>query len=259
MKTIQLLFLFLILSSINVKASEDWGKTGHRATGEIAEKYLTKKAKKEIDKLLNGYSLAFVSTYADDIKSDDKYKKYYTWHYVNFPIGSNYESHPKSETGDLIEGINTCIKFLKDESCSKEDKVFHLKMLVHFIGDLHQPLHIGRAEDRGGNDIKLQWFYKDTNLHAVWDSKMIDGYGMSYTELANSTQKLSSQQLESIQNGSPVDWMNDSRKLCEEVYTSAESGENLRYRYSYDYMDTVRLQLQKGGIRLASLLNDIFS
>ncbi len=258
MKTIQLLFLFLIISSISVKANEDWGKTGHRATGEIAEKHLTKKAKKEIDKLLNGYSLAFVSTYADDIKSDDKYKKYYTWHYVNFPFDSTYESHPKSEKGDLIEGIKTCIKFLKDENSSNEDKVFHLKMLVHFIGDLHQPMHIGMAEDRGGNDFKVQWFYKDTNLHAVWDSKMIDGYGMSYTELANSTKKLSKQQLESIQNGTPIDWMNDSRSLCKEIYTSAESGENLRYRYSYDYMETVHLQLQKGGIRLASLLNDIF-
>ena len=141
---------------------------------------------------------------------------------------------------------------------SKEDKVFHLKMLVHFIGDLHQPMHIGMAEDRGGNDFKVQWFYKDTNLHAVWDSKMIDGYGMSFTELANSTKKLSKQQLESIQNGTIIDWMNDSRTLCKEIYTSAESGENLRYRYSYDYMETVRLQLQKGGIRLASLLNDIF-
>ena len=160
-----------------------------------------------------------------------------------------------------VKGISTFIvpKFLKDKNSSNKDKAFHLKMLVHFIGDLHQPLHIGKAGDRGGNDIKVQWFYKDTNLHAVWDSKMIDGYGMSYTELAISAQKLSKQQLEFIQNGTPVDWMNDSRKLCEEVYTSAEVGENLRYRYSYDYMDTVRLQLQKGGIRLATILNDIFS
>ncbi|MFT4801052.1 MAG: hypothetical protein ACI93N_000817 [Flavobacteriaceae bacterium] len=259
MKKISFLLLFVFLNTYISYSSDDWGKTGHRATGEIAEKYLTKKAKKEIDKLLNGYSLAFVSTYADDIKSDDAYKKYYTWHYVNFPIGSTYESHFKNEKGDLIEGINTCIKFLKDENSSNKDKAFHLKMLVHFIGDLHQPLHIGKAGDRGGNDIKVQWFYKDTNLHAVWDSKMIDGYGMSYTELAISAQKLSKQQLESIQNGTPIDWMNDSRKLCEEVYTSAEVGENLRYRYSYEYMDTVRLQLQKGGIRLATILNDIFS
>ena len=90
--------------------------------------------------MLYGYSLAFVSTYADDIKSDDAYKKYYTWHYVNFPIGSTYESHSKNVKGDLIEGINTCIKFLKDENSSNKDKTFHLKMLVHFIGDLHQPL-----------------------------------------------------------------------------------------------------------------------
>jgi len=247
-----------MMNSVSILANEDWGKTGHRATGEIAEKHLSKKAKKEIEKLLNGYSLAFVSNYADEIKSDNKYNKYYAWHYVNFPFDSTYESHPKSEKGDLIVGINTCIKVLKDEGSSKEDKVFHLKMLVHFIGDLHQPMHIGMAEDRGGNDFKVEWFNKGTNLHAVWDSKMIDGYGMSFTELAGSTKKLSKQQLESIQNGTVVDWMNDSRTICEEIYTSAEIDENLRYRYSYDYMETVRFQLQKGGIRLASLLNDIF-
>ncbi len=258
MKTIPLLFLLIIMSSFSTNTNNDWGKTGHRATGEIAEKHLTKKAKKEIDKLLNGYSLAFVSNYGDEIKSDSKYNKYYTWHYVNFPFDSTYESHPKSEKGDLIVGINTCIKILKDESSSKEDKVFHLKMLVHFIGDLHQPMHIGMAEDRGGNDFKVQWFYKDTNLHAVWDSKMIDGYGMSYTELAKTSKKLSKQQIELLQNGNVVDWMNESRTLCKEIYTSAEKDDNLRYRYSYDYMETVRSQLQKGGIRLASLLNNIF-
>ena len=131
-------------------------------------------------------------------------------------------------------------------------------MLTHFIGDLHQPMHIGLAEDRGGNDFKVQWFNKGTNLHVVWDSKMIDGYGMSYSELADNTKKLSKQQLEAIQNGTVIDWMNESRTLCKEIYTSAEASENLRYSYSYDYMETVRFQLQKGGIRLASLLNDIF-
>ncbi len=258
MKTIQLLFLFFMMGSVSTYANNDWGKTGHRATGEIAEKHLTNKAKKEINKLLNGYSLAFVSNYADEIKSDSKYRKYGPWHYVNFPFDSTYESHPKSEKGDLIVGINTCIKVLKDENSSKEDKIFHLKMLTHFIGDLHQPMHIGLAEDRGGNDFKVQWFNKGTNLHVVWDSKMIDGYGMSYSELADNTKKLSKQQLEAIQNGTVIDWMNESRTLCKEIYTSAEASENLRYSYSYDYMETVRFQLQKGGIRLASLLNDIF-
>jgi len=259
MKTIQLLFLFLIMSSVGVKANEDWGKTGHRVTGEIAEKYLTKKAKKEIDKLLNGYSLAFVSNYADEIKSDDKYKKYYTWHYVNFPFGSTYESHPKSDKGDIIVGINTCIEVLKNENSSREDKVFYLKMLVHFLGDLHQPMHVsGVVDDKGGNDFQVRWFNEGTNLHVVWDTKMIESYGMSYFEMAANEKQLSKQQLEFIQQGTVLDWVNDSRELCQDIYENVEVGEKLRYRYSYDYMDDVLLQLQKSGIRLAVILNDIF-
>ncbi len=258
MKLFRLFFLAFLLNFSFAFASEDWGNTGHRTTGEIAEQHLTKKTKRAIDKILHGYSLAYVSTYADEIKSDNKYDKYYTWHYVNFPFDTSYEAHPKSEKGDLVIGIQKCINVLKDDTVSREDKEFYLKMLVHFVGDLHQPLHVGKAEDRGGNDFKVQWFYKDTNLHSVWDSKMIDGYNMSYTELANNSRKLSKEQIKAIQNGTVLDWVQESRNLCLEIYESAEPEENLRYRYSYNYMDTLRMQLQKGGIRLASILNEIF-
>ena len=167
-------FLFVMTSSTeNVTF---WGKNGHRTTGKIAEKHLTKRAKKCIDKLLKGQSLAFVSTYADEIKSDKKYNKYYTWHYVNMDLDESYKESKKNPKGDLVTGINTCIKILKDKKNSETDRVFHLKMLVHLIGDLHQPLHIGRSEDKGGNTIQIQWFGKGTNLHKVWDEKMIDDF-----------------------------------------------------------------------------------
>ena len=259
MKNIPLLILLLLLITFSGNANDDWGKTGHRTTGEIAEKYLTKKAKKEIDKLLNGQSLAFVSNYGDEIKSDNSYRKFGPWHYVNFPFDSSYEEHPKNEKGDIIVGIQTCIDVLKNNVSTREDKIFHLKMLVHFIGDLHQPMHIGLADDKGGNDFQVRWFNQGTNLHVVWDSKMIESYGMSYTELASNAKLLSKRQLEEIQKGTAIDWMNESRELCKDIYKTAEVGEKLRYRYSYIYMDTLRFQLQKGGIRLAEVLNDIFS
>ncbi|RMA58472.1 S1/P1 nuclease [Ulvibacter antarcticus] len=254
---ISLLFL-IVFSAQTLTATNDWGKTGHRVTGEIAQNYLSKKAQKKISKLLNGASLAFVSNYGDDIKSDDAYRSYSPWHYVNFPFDSTYEAHPKSEKGDLIAGINTCIEVLKNETSSNQEKVFHLKMLVHFIGDLHQPLHIGLAEDKGGNDFQVRWFNDGTNLHTVWDTKMIEDFSMSYTELAKNTDVLTKNELENIQSGKVIDWMNESRALCKEIYASTEIGDKLSYRYIYDHMNTVRSQLQKGGIRLAVLLNNIF-
>ncbi len=259
MKTLVLITFTLLFSISTLIASEDWGKTGHRVVGEVAEKYLSKKAEKEIAKLLNGHSLAFVGNYGDDIKSDRKYDSYGPWHYVNFPFGEKYETYPKSEKGDIIQGINKCIAVLKNDKSSNEDKVFYLKMLVHFLGDLHQPLHIGMEDDKGGNDFQVLWFKKGTNLHKVWDSQMLDSYQMSYSEIAANTDVLSKEQVKYLMSGSAIDWMYESRALCEDIYKNTAIGEKLSYDYMYTYMDTMRSQLQKGGIRLAGLLNEIFS
>lgn len=251
------IFFFVFLLPLGALA-DDWGKTGHRAVGEIAENYLDRKAKKEIEALLNGHSLAFVANYGDEIKSDRRYNSFNPWHYVNFPFGSKYETHPKSKRGDIIMGIEACIQYLKDEESSKEDKIFYLKMLVHLVGDLHQPLHIGIADDKGGNDFQVRWFGKGTNLHTVWDTHMLEYYGMSYTEVAKNRDVLSKDEVEAIKKGSVLDWAYDSRVLCEDIYENTKIGEKLGYGYTYQYMDTVRNQLHKGGIRLAAILNGIF-
>lgn len=252
------IILLVSLFSNGIFAADEWGKTGHRVVGEIADGYLSKKTEKEISKLLNGHSLAFVANFGDDIKSERKYDSFSPWHYVNFPFGGKYETHPKNGEGDIIQGINKCISVLRNADSPMEEKVFYLKMLVHFMGDLHQPLHIGLADDKGGNDFQVRWFGDGTNLHSVWDSKMIDSYEMSYSELAANTNVLSKEEVEAIKKGTILDWMYDSRALCEDIYKKTEVGEKLGYRYMYDYMETLRSQLQKGGIRLAGLLNEIF-
>lgn len=236
----------------------EWGATGHRTVGEIAERHLSKKARKQINNILNGQGLAMVSTYGDDIKSDKKYDKYYTWHFVNFPFDTKYEDSKKNKEGDIVMGIQTCIDMLKNPNTPKNDKSFYLKFLIHLMGDLHQPLHVGRSEDRGGNDIKVLWHYDKSNLHRVWDSEMIESFNMSYTELAANSKKLSTEQIKNIQKGSILDWTYESQALAKKVYASASTDEKLGYRYSYDHFQTVRSQLQKSGIRLAKILNEIF-
>ncbi|MFD2561707.1 S1/P1 nuclease [Aquimarina rubra] len=253
-----ILFLLLTISFKGFSIADDWGKTGHRVTGEIAESYLTEKAKRNIAKLLKGQGLAFVSIYADEIKSDNRYREYGPWHYVNFSFDKKYGEETPSERGDLVQGIQKCIEVLKSETSSEEDKEFYLKMLVHFIGDLHQPLHVGRGEDKGGNDIQVRWFKEGSNLHRVWDSEMIDYYKMSYTELANNADELSLLEVEAIEKGDVLDWIYESQNLAKKVYASANVGEKLGYKYMYNHFPTVRAQLQKGGIRLAKILNSIF-
>jgi hypothetical protein len=174
-------------------------------------------------------------------------------------LDQSYAEASKNPKGDLVTGITKCIEVLKDGESSFEDKSFHLKMLVHFVGDLHQPMHIGQKEDKGGNSVKVQWFGKGTNLHAVWDTKMIEYWNMSYLELAESAQDLSKKQIKAIEVGTLADWVDEIHEVTKKVYKSAAVGENLRYRYSYEHFDTVREQLQRGGIRLAKILNDIFA
>lgn len=259
MKHFILTAFFLISNFFGYSTENDWGQTGHRTTAEIAQSYLSKDAKKEIEKLLNGRSLAFVSTYADEIKSDSYYRKYSPWHYVNLPEGATaYVKDEVNPKGDLLMALRKCVEVLKDKTAPKEEKEFYLKLLVHFMGDLHQPLHAGRGEDKGGNDIQVRWFGEGSNLHRVWDSEMIDSYQMSYTEMASNNFKLTKLQHKSIASGSFEDWMYESKTLSEKIYASAEVGEKLGYRYMYDWFPVVGEQLQKGGIRLAQVLNEIF-
>ena len=236
-----------------------WSKTGHRTTGEVAEKYLTRKARKAIDKLLDGQSLALASTFADEIKADRSFSKFSAWHYVNYPADKKYTDVEPSEYGDVVMGIQRCVAIVKDKTSSREDKVFYLKMLIHLVGDLHQPMHVGRLEDKGGNDIQIQWFGQGTNLHRLWDKNMIVDYGMSYTELAANLPKISKKERLKMMSGTVYDWVEESQDLANELYTSVTVGEKVGYQYSYKYWGTVQLQLQKGGVRLAKVLNDLFS
>jgi hypothetical protein len=250
--------LFLLIANICSANELFWSKTGHRVVGEVAEAHLTRKARKAIAKLLNGQDLAAVSNFADEIKADEAFREFGPWHYVNLPLDKDYPDVAPSPEGDVVMGIETCIRILKDETSSLKDREFYLKLLVHLVGDLHQPMHVGRAEDKGGNDLQLQWFGRGTNLHRLWDSNMIDDYGMSYTELTNKLPILTKTQLTALKMGNVRTWVEETQQVAAQVYASVEVGEKLGYRYSYDWWPTVELQLQKGGIRLAAVLNDIF-
>lgn len=260
MKKLFIAAALILVSSLGFASDGDWGKTGHRATAEIAEGHLSEKAKKAINELLGGYGLAFVANHADDIKSDPAFREFGPWHYVNIePDAEEYTLEEASDQGDLVQAIKKCVSVLKDKKASKEDKEFYLKMLVHFVGDLHQPFHTGHSEDKGGNDIQVRWFNDGSNIHRVWDSEMINFYQMSYTELALNTKDLSKAEIKSIKKGELLDWVYESRAMAEGLYAGVENGEKLGYSYMYEHMPTVLDQLQKGGIRLAKILNDIYS
>ena len=254
------IFFFLFFpNSFIEKNNDDWGANGHRVVAQIAEENLSSVARELINKLLNGKSLVSVSTFADDIKSDPKYRKYNSWHYVNIDSDKNYGDLVPNENGDIIKAIKKCILILKDKNQSINEKEFYLKLLVHFIGDIHQPLHVGRLEDRGGNDIKVKWFGKPSNLHRVWDSEIINSHQMSYSELSNDLPILKKNEIDKISNESIMIWVRESQKISKQIYDDAILNSNLGYNYRYKYIDIVKMRLLKGGLSLASILNSIFN
>lgn len=258
-KLISSLLCLLLCNFLTANTTPNWGKTGHRTIGAIAKKHLKKSTQKKIQKILDGESLAYVSIHSDEIKSDSKYKAYHSWHYVNFAPGKKYGEDPINPKGDLVQGIKVCIDTIRNTRTSKADKAFHIKLLTHLVGDLHQPLHVGHGHDKGGNDIKLEWFGEPTNIHRVWDTNMLESYKMSYSELAANTKVKTESEINAIKNGTLLDWVHESQALAETVYASAEAEENLRYKYSYKFFPVVEDQMLKGGIRLAYLLEAIFS
>ena len=195
---ISLLLIFGYSSIIQAK----WGKTGHRVVGKIAEAHLSKKSKKAIQKILGDENLALSSTWADYIRSEpQKYAYTFPWHYVSIPDNEHYRTTPANPKGDIIQAIDLCIRSLNNrKNVSLDSQRFVLRLLVHFVGDLHQPLHVGRFEDKGGNTIKVKWFGKKTNLHTVWDSKIIDNMKLSYTELTKSLNHIKPAQKKVWQN-----------------------------------------------------------
>lgn len=246
---------FLLVFSVSQAFA--WGQTGHRVVGEIASFYLKRKAEKKIEYILNRESLAVASVWMDNIKSDRTYSYASPWHYVTIPNGQTYEETEKSPQGDIIMTIERLIKELKQGGLDFKTEQEHLKMLIHLVGDIHQPCHVGDGTDKGGNDVKVKWFGKNSNLHRVWDSEMIDSKAFSYTELAKVVNITTKEEVKSLQSN-PIDvWYQEAMSLRGQIYELPENM-NLGYNYTYDNWSTVQNQLMKAGIRLAGILNDIY-
>jgi hypothetical protein len=241
-----------------------WGAIGHRIVGEIAESYLSKQARAEIKKILGDESLAMSSTWADFIKSDPSYKYLDIWHYINFKKGMSHSEMQQFLAKDTAVNAYTRINFLvqelKKKDLTPDSKKMYLRLLVHLIGDIHQPLHVSPEGTSGGNDIKVSWFSQASNLHRVWDSQIIEQQQLSFTEYVKAINFASPSQRKSWQSSSLGDWLFESYNIAQKLHDDIKDpNPRLGYEYNYVHIDTVNDQLLKGGVRLAGVLNQIFS
>jgi hypothetical protein len=233
-----------------------WGPSGHRIVGRIADRHLTKPAADAVKKLLGQDTLAEVATWADDIRADQKWNHAAPWHYVTVEDHETYESSKKNPQGDVIEAIRRFETVLRNSKATREERVVAIKFLVHFVGDLHQPLHVGRGEDRGGNGTHVTWNQNQTNLHAVWDNNIIESQRLSFSEFHEFLDQPDAAAIAKWRSTGVLDWAMESFRARKAAYAIGNG--KLGYEYAYRHLPLVKLRLTQAGIRLSGLLNAVF-
>lgn len=262
MKTIQQAFLICLFFSLPF-VSLAWGVQGHRIVGEIADQYLTTKARAEIRKILGNESIAISANWADFIKSDSTFDYLNAWHYINLDSGMSRKeilSYLKSDTAtDVYTRMNFLVNELKKKNLSMDKKRMYLRLLIHFVGDVHQPMHVGRRQDLGGNRVRVTWFNTPTNLHAVWDESLVNFQQLSYTEYTAAINFTTLKQRLAWQKQPMSEWIIESYDIAQNLYSEiTRPDQRLSYDYNFRHIATVNDRLLKGGVRLAGLLNTIF-
>jgi len=261
MKKLSLIALFIYLPLQSIA----WGQLGHRVVAEIADSYLTPKTRAAIEKILGNESMAMAANWADFIKSDPNYRYLSSWHYVDLKPGESFEdaaAYLKTDTiPNAYNKLNFMIKELKtNKSLSADKKLLYVRLIIHIVGDIHQPFHAGRADDQGGNKILLTWGPDQTNLHSVWDTKLIETQGYSYTEYAHNLNHTTAAQRAEWQKTDLLHVIYESNQIAESLYNEIKEPNQKINTYSYIFLHihTAEEQMLKGGVRLAGILNDIF-
>jgi hypothetical protein len=239
-----------------------WGRVGHEAIGYIASAHLTPKTAAAIKDLLGNETLADVSNYADEIRPDSFFQYTAPWHYIDVPAEENFSQFQASVYGqttpNLYIALNHWQRVLANPKTNRSIKIFALKMLVHLVGDLHQPLHVAREEDKGGNLIRVLFEGDSTNLHAVWDTKLIEHKGLSASELAKEWDFATPEDIKSWQADPLIGWLYESNHVSNHIYDENPSGKNLGQAYYDQHIEYVRQRIDQAGIRLAGVLNKCF-
>ncbi len=254
-----------ILLSIGVMLSMSvsafgWGQKGHDTTAFIAENHLTPVAKAACDSILDGKSIVYWANWADNACHTPQYAYTKTWHYRNIDEGQNYDTFPRNENGDVTTAIKSQYAVLADKNASKEEKQLALKLLVHFVGDIHQPMHMGHLSDLGGNRIKVKFFGRNRNLHGIWDTDIVEsGHNWTYSEWQNQIDRASKDdEAWIISSTNPDDWGKETFVYATKIYDATPEDTEISYDYVAEWTPVVEQQLLKGGLRLAHLLNTLF-
>jgi hypothetical protein len=218
---------------------------------------LTPQAKHAVNALLGGQSLADVASWADDARD----KTSAPWHFINVELGLSYGDFAKqvSAQQDVYTALQQQEAILANAKATTADRSTALKYIIHFVGDIHQPMHVSRAEDKGGNTIQLQYDGNGTNLHSLWDTKMLEHAGLNALQLAQKFDNATPVQIKKWQSDPQMIWAWESYRISSQLYTEIDQlkGRVIDNAYYEEHLPIVQRRIEQAGIRLAGLLNSI--
>jgi len=244
-----------------------FGADGHRIIIGIAENHLSKKTARAVASIST--DLSELALWPDKIRGIPAWRKSKYWHYINVADHEQLKTAKRSSRGDVLSALNHSYSQLADSQLSARERLEALGFFIHFAGDIHQPLHVGRRDDRGGNSIKIKWpkRTKPTNLHWVWDSGLLSMAKLSVEDYIAQLDVISEKQVQQWQQDDFLDWAEESKLLRSQVYefglkTPAANVEKKPFTMTADYINRnqpiIEKRLLMAGIRLAGKLNQLF-
>jgi hypothetical protein len=254
-----------LLLALSVVSTFGWGRIGHETIAKVAERHLTKKAKARIEYYLDGHSIMYFAKWMDEYRKTPKYAFTNGWH--TDPVDSNLfyaEDKVKPEIGSAIFAIEYAQNNLRDYKHKSDSAVaFNIKVLLHFVGDMHCPAHIKYAGRKMDFPVMIEdWYhnYQQMSFHLVWDNGIFQfNRSWSETEWAEELDKASKSEIEAVTNGSPRDWLHDAAVRSESQFDWAVPGKKLDQDFINYALPLQESLLRDAGYRLAKVLNDIFA
>jgi hypothetical protein len=239
-----------------------WGFKGHKAIATIAYNHLHFNVIPVVSNVLHGQSMSDVSSWADEVRNTPEYKETGPWHFINLPLGLSFGEFEKAVKNDpspnLYSAIINCENTLRQKDAVPAKKENALKFLIHFVGDAHQPMHVSRKEDKGGNTIQVRFGDQGTNLHSLWDSKLIDHEAFTDADIVNKYDNATEEQEKKWQNDNPIIWLWESYQISTKLYSEVATNRHIDEQYYKSHINIVHQRIDQAGIRLAGVLNTIF-
>lgn len=283
------LILLIFLSFFQGNNTFAWSEMGHKLVGGIAEEVMSQDAKEMVRGIIGIEPLMVSALFPDQVRDDQRFTSNYDYspfHFCEIPVGSTYQNRPTKVSKDCFSAMKYSQDLIKNPKNQREIKMIALRYLIHVVGDIHQPLHVGNGYDRGGNACKIQWQGKTMNFHSFWDTNIVDLMRLSYQQQLNMTRAplyagdvlkaMKSKRPEMFTatskakygSGSLEDWLNESQVLRETIYPDKPSdmahvpkGEEYRHRpYCQYYLDQNKDQTPaEGSVIVESKIPDLSS